>query len=46
MLFIDSYLQAVSNALQLQSLSSQNHLGAVGTKRRHEPGAALPLWAV
>ena len=42
----DVYLQARSNAFQLQSLPSQNHLGAAGAQRHHEAGAVLPLWAV
>lgn len=42
----DSNLQALSDAFQHQSLSPQNHLGAGGTQRHHETGAALPLWAV
>lgn len=42
----DAYLQAVSNAFQLQSLPSQNHLGAGDAQRRHETGATLPIWAV
>lgn len=42
----DVYLQARSNAFQLQSLPSQNHLGAAGAQRHHEAGVMLPLWAV
>lgn len=39
-------LQALSDAFQLQSLPPQNHFGAGGALRRHESGAALPLWTV
>lgn len=42
----DANLQALSDAFQLQSVPSQNHLGAGGTQRQHETGATLPLWAV
>lgn len=42
---VDAYLQAISNAFQLQSLPSQNHLGAGDTQRCHETGATLPHWA-
>lgn len=41
-----AYLQAISNALQLQSLPSQNHLGAGGALRHHEAGTTFPIWAV
>lgn len=39
-------LQALSDALQLQSFSSEDHFGAGGSHRIHEPGLMIPLWVL